>query len=1028
MHVTFSVLGRIGQLVCTLVLSLTSQLAVAAPGLDHQLREPHYADESLRLVVKDLEVQALGEAPIRIERTWKGGRWVWNERWSDLEVYGAADPEKDASANAGRPWGIRHMGKSYLRAGGGGGGRAAVADPDEDIVLSSLPYRTIIAFKRGLAGYRWLDIYGNRNDYDPKGRMTQYVFYNGIKVSLVRDAEHRLVAVKDHLGETRISFSYDEEGNLVGLKDYSGREVKYEYTDNLLTAVTDVLGQRWEYHYSGSTLTGYSDPLQQRTTLSLSGDKVREYRQPGGRWRQFGYGYEQEDELFYVRQSDQSGLIKEQWFDRLGHEVRRQLNGELQFSREYILSDNSTYVGKVADRMRFATGSSGGGGRSSGGSIAMGEAQSKPEPPYVIKRIEQDARGNRTVTEYNRYQQITRILFADDSEIRRSYDPTSKRVSEEIDERGSKTQYRYDGRGNLAQKIEAAGTAEQYVISYSYDNLSRLITEVHAGSDDTPEARWQYQYDGHGNRTKTVDPLNQETTYSHDVLGNVLGLSNALGKTWSASYDAAGNLLGLTTPLNQTFAYRYDSLGQLTSTIAPNDAELAIEYSAGGLPKSITDAASARTEFEYDAGQRLTAVVDALGNRLQRQYDERGRLKLHQDAAGNRTQYQYDNDRLSGIDFPTYGERYAYDNRDRVTAQTREYPAAGATQSQSEQYRYLRNGLLEQWLDAANNPTGNAYDAQGRVIASHDAEGGVTRFAYDVRGNLTQVADPAGRITRFQYDARDAVIAEIKPGDAGTPRTQRHYRYDAVGNLIETVTPDGRVSRYAYDAANRLIEAHHFASQSLAASDSAERTTTYSYDALSNLQGYEDEDSAAAYEHDALGRVIRTTVIYKSASPAFSKTFSYSYDANGQKASYTNPEQQTYAYRYTGDGQLAGVSIPGEGSLSQQNFNWLQPQQILFPGGSALQLVHDGLLRYSSRTLKDPAGNPILRHTYQYAAVGNITAIEDPDGTIDYGYDKLYRLTAANYPQGDARNNEAYAYDGVGNRLGEGEIRKSHGR
>ncbi|MDF2074244.1 RHS repeat protein, partial [Pseudomonas mendocina] len=120
--------------------------------------------------------------------------------------------------------------------------------------------------------------------------------------------------------------------------------------------------------------------------------------------------------------------------------------------------------------------------------------------------------------------------------------------------------------------------------------------------------------------------------------------------------------------------------------------------------------------------------------------------------------------------------------------------------------------------------------------------------------------------------------------------------------------------------------------------------------------------------------------------------------------------QQTYSYGYSAHGQLSGVSIPGEGSISLGNYNWMQPQNILYPGGSALQIVHDGLLRYTSRLLSDQAGNPIQSHRYQYDAVGNITAIETESGAQQYGYDKLYRLTEAQYPQGDSRRNEAYAY------------------
>lgn len=989
------------------VLVLLGGVVQAKPGIDHQYRGPHYNTEVLQLDALDLQVQALG-GPIRMLRSWKNGQWVWNERWEDLKILGAVDPSAPLGAadplNADRPYAVVRSGQSYLRA--------SSTVQGQDVTFNNLPKRRLTALQRGLAGYRWEDVQGNRVDYDALGRVTGYQSRNGVQVSLVRDDRGRVVGIKDHHGDELLTLSYTGD-NLSAIRDYSGREVKYEYTGDRLSAVVDVLGQRWEYHYDGNGLAGYTDPLGQRTTYVLGQkDSVQEVRQPDGRWIKYNYGYDQNSEQFHVRQVDQSGLVKERWYDRLGQLVRQAENGEMLFTQQSLLSDRSSDVSKVAEAYRLT-------GRSLAVTREISQRQGRTASPYVAQIVEQDAQGNRTTTEYNQYDQVIRVQYADGSEVRRSYDPQTNQVSNETNERGIKTQYRYDGKGNLIEQTEAAGTAEASTTTYVYNALGQLTEQSSPASGETPAATWQYQYDAKGNRSKTIDPLNHATTYTHDVLGNVSTLTNALNKAWTSTYDAAGNLTSLTTPLNQQVRYEYDKLGQLTKSVAPNGAEMLTAYNAAGLPTTITDVATAKTQLEYDANQRLVAVTDPLGNKSQRQYDARGRLLSQQDAANNRIQYQYDKERLSGIDYPTYQERYEYDSRERIQSQTQEYNEGEASKSQTEQYRYLADGLVEQSVDAASNPTGNGYDALGRLTSSTDAEGGITRFAYDARGNLIQVTDPAGRITQFQYDARDAVIAEIKPGDGNTPRTERRYSYDAVGNLKQSITPDGRVSQYQYDDANRLVQVRHFATAAQADSDQSEQTTTYSYSDLNRLTSYEDEESKAVYRHDVLGRVTQLTNTYKTASPAFSKTLAYSYDANGRKVSYTNPEQQNYSYRYTAHGQLEGLSIPGEGSISLQNYDWLQPQTILYPGGSALQIVHDGLQRYTSRVLSDQAGNPLQRHRYQYDAVGNITAIETEGGAQQYGYDKLYRLTEAQYPQGDSRANEAYAYDGVGNRLDE---------
>ncbi len=990
-------------------------LAHAVPGIEHRILPPHYASERVYLFAQDLEVQALG-GKIRIERSWRDGQWIWNERWDGLEIIGGQRYEGGWE----KPAAIRLARMSATGASSRGTGGSIYiglrGSEDEDIIYKNLPYRTLIAYKGGRNGYRWMDARGNYNDYDPAGRMTRYGYANGTQVSFARDAQQRIQHVIDSTGTPLVTFTYEGD-KLTRLTDYSGREVRYEYEGDRLVAVVDVLGKRWEYHYAAG-LSGYSDPLGQRTQLSLAGDSLREVRHPDGRWTRYSYGYDSQNEEFRVRTQDESGQIVQRWHDRMGHVVRKEINGDLQFTRQFVLSDKSTDVRKIPEFFRLSsnvrTGTSG--GSLSGISIDRDKPE-QPEPPYVMRRIHTDARGVQTITHYDRNYQITRIQYPDGSEINRSYHPGTALLAEHIDERGIVTRYGYDGSRNLSSVVRAVGRPEQQSISYRWDNLNRLVEEVRAGDALTPESRWEYRVDARGNRTAIIDPFRNETIFTHDAIGNVLTVTNALDRTWTAERDLAGNLKSVTTPLGLVTRYTLDDLGQRTQVTLANQGEITIVPNAAGLPDSITDAANATTRFEYDAGMRLKAVVDGMGGRQEASYDNRGRLATYKDGLGNVTRMRFDNDRLAGIEYPTFAEDFDYDDLDQLKSQTRVYASEGGNRSETERLAYHADGLLKQHLDGNGNPTADDYDGVGQLATRTDAEGGVTQLAYDARGNLAQVTDPAGRITQFRYDARDALIAEIKPGDANTPRTERRYGYDDLGNLSRVISPDGRIILYSYDQDNRLVTARHYPNQSTEQGDQPERTTTYSYNALGRVESLEDGDTRLVYAHDAMGRVESIATTFKTASPPFTKTVGYSYDLAGRKASFTNAESVTYNYGYTAHGKLASVSIPGEGSISYQDYQWLQPQQILFPGGSAVRIYNDGLMRYSRRALQDVAGNTQRSWGYDYDAVGNITALRENGGQIDYGYDRLYRLTAAQYPEGDGRTNEAYAYDGVGNRL-----------
>ncbi len=278
----------------------------------------------------------------------------------------------------------------------------------------------------------------------------------------------------------------------------------------------------------------------------------------------------------------------------------------------------------------------------------------------------------------------------------------------------------------------------------------------------------------------------------------------------------------------------------------------------------------------------------------------------------------------------------------------------------------------------------------------------------------------------FEYNLRDEVTAEIKVGQNGLADTRRSYQYDNNGNLTQLITPNGEITVYSYDVANRQVEAHHYASTEQQKNSQPEKTVNYRYTNTNQFAGYSDGITETDYTYDALNRLTQVvTTFNKGKTNEFQKTYGYSYYKNGQKKTYTTPEGQTYTYYYNGNNQLSGVAIPGQGRISYNNFSWLIPQNISYPGNSQVSLIPDGLMRYRKKLTTDPASNPMHSLAWEYDNESNITQITQTEETADYGYDKLYRLTEAQYSTNDnvenhtPRTNEAYQYDKVGNRLDE---------
>ena len=68
------------------------------------------------------------------------------------------------------------------------------------------------------------------------------------------------------------------------------------------------------------------------------------------------------------------------------------------------------------------------------------------------------------------------------------------------------TTYAYDGLGNMTQKTEAVGTANERITEYTYDADGNLLTTRRLADADTVEALTTMEYDTKGNLISVTDP------------------------------------------------------------------------------------------------------------------------------------------------------------------------------------------------------------------------------------------------------------------------------------------------------------------------------------------------------------------------------------------------------------------------------------------------------------------------------------------------------------------------------------------
>ena len=99
---------------------------------------------------------------------------------------------------------------------------------------------------------------------------------------------------------------------------------------------------------------------------------------------------------------------------------------------------------------------------------------------------------------------------------------------------------------------------------------------------------------------------------------------------------------------------------------------------------------------------------------------------------------------------------------------------------------------------------------------------------------------------------------------------------------------------YAYAVLVRYLQLLDTANRIEEFLDADGRKDAFTYDSAGNMLTYSKDGVSGTITYDELNRKLSETVNYGP----FSKTYSYTYDAFGNKATFTNSEGKTYTYAY----------------------------------------------------------------------------------------------------------------------------------
>ncbi len=593
---------------------------------------------------------------------------------------------------------------------------------------------------------------------------------------------------------------------------------------------------------------------------------------------------------------------------------------------------------------------------------ATGVLQSITDPAGRVTTVAHDAAGN-----------LTQLTNPDGSQVRYAYD-AEHRLLTKTDELGQVTRYAYDVAGRLATVTHPTGEGRQLQPTETQGLVNPAGGQ---GSVATPAPIVRSE----AVQASLTDGLGHATTFTVNRFGATLRQTDALGRVTMTVRNAANLPTQVTRPTGAVATMTYDPRGNLlTTTEQALGATTTFSYEpAFNQATAITDPKGHQTTIAYDATGNPTTITDALGHVTMQTYDARGLLTSTRDALGHLTAFTYDaTGRLVSTTDPL----------GRIT--TLGYDAAGNVVAST---------------DALGRTTQFAYDAMNRLTQVTDAAGGVTRYAYDPKGRLVAVTDARGQTTTFTYDAVGQLVQRTTPlGQVTT------FTYDLARNLVLTVDAKGQRLEFTYDVANQLVQK--------VLKDTAgvvTDTVTFVYDNLGNLGSAADTDSHLTFTSDALGRVTQVQTAATSAQPA--STVTYSYDANRNRLTMTDPQGGVITYAYDALNRLTTLTSPD--GLTTFGYDALGRRTSLTrPNGTQTTATYDAASQLTD--LVHTAGvSTLSRVAYTYDPVGNRATRTTPSGVAAYTYDALSRLTQAQQPDPvDPLQvlTESFAYDPVGNR------------
>ena len=566
-----------------------------------------------------------------------------------------------------------------------------------------------------------------------------------------------------------------------------------------------------------------------------------------------------------------------------------------------------------------------------------GRLLSMTDPNGVVTTQSYDARGrlqSRTIAsstttfDYDGVGNVTKITLPNNSFLSYTYD-VAQRLTNIEDNLGNKISYTLDSLGNRTKEdVFDDSSVLRRTQSRVFDQLSHM-TQATGGASQLSI----YGYDGNGNQTSLLDPLNRISTSEYDALNRLIKTIDPDNFNKQYAYDARDNLTSVTDTRSNVTSYIYDNLENLTQLNSPDTGITNYTYDSAGNRLTQTDARSITTTHTYDALNRLTSIsYPNTSLNVTFSYDQGvngiGRLTGMTDAGGTTT-YIYDargnlTSETKIISSQNYVTSYTYDAADNITQII--YPSGliiDYTRNAIGQITAISTPVAQGSITIASNITYLPFGALKNLTFGN----GITQtLTYDLDYRLTnKVADIVQNLT-FGLDAANNITSIT---DALATSKNQVFSYDNLDQLTSASGIYGSLT-YTYDALGNRTSFNDGAN-----------LDTYTIDSSSNRLTSITGGNPKSFSYDNTGNIINDG----------STAFTYG-DHNRMVSSSNTGNSATYTYNGKGERTIKTLNgtttiyhFDQNGNLLAETDNQGNPlKDYIYLDGSRVSMITDGIV------------------------------------------------------------------------------------